>query len=120
MDDGSSFGDFDSAIRRLATSFDEWVRSQMGSRPWRSAHFEVRYAADGSSWNDKMRVRTAGSETIPLGTTNDIRRLLVELNDLRRVLGWYSLGLELRADGSVEVGYGYDPDAVNDPSFFND
>jgi hypothetical protein len=120
MENAPSLEAFDSAIRRLATVFNEWVRSQMTGKPWHSARLEVRYAADGSFWNDKMRVQTGASETISLGTTNDIRRLLAELNDLRKVLGWYSLKLDLGADGAIDISYEYDPDAINDPSFFDD
>jgi hypothetical protein len=120
MTTNPSMEDFDEAIRRLGEVFFAWVQSQVQPGKWSRATLEVRYASDGSYWNDKVRVETADRGVVSIGTTDSIREMLAALNHLRLVLGWYRLELRVGSDGRVTASYGYDPRCAEDPTFFND
>ena len=120
MNNEPSFEKFDATIRLLAEAFHRWVLSEMAGKPWGRASLEARYASDGSYWHDKMRVEVPGQEAVSLGTTQEISRILSELNDLRRMFGWYSFKLDVGTDEKVTINYNYDPKSAEDPSFFAD
>jgi hypothetical protein len=120
MSQDYSLADFDSAVRRLGRLFYDWTQSQVAPEPWNLAVLEIRYAEDDSYWHDKMRVQLDNQKIISLGTTNSIREMIAKFNELRKVLGWYSMKLQIDREGKVEVTYGYDADCAEDPSFFAD
>jgi hypothetical protein len=120
MSNEPSFENFDATIRHLGEAFHRWVRSEMAGKPWSRGTLEVRYASDGSYWHDKMRVEVPGQEVVSLGTTPEIGQTLADLNDLRRIFGWYSLRLDVGNDGKATTNYDYDPKSSEDPSFFAD
>jgi hypothetical protein len=115
-----SLADFDDAIRRLGAAFYVLARARTGEAAWDHAVLEVRYAADGSYWNDKMRLFVPRQPPMSLDTNNDIKHLLITFSELRCVLGWYSLRLQVSSDGEVKAEYGYDPTSVEDSAFFAD
>jgi hypothetical protein len=120
-DDIPSLVDMQAGMRQLADAFAAWVRAQVGpASTWREARLEVRYAADRSFSDHKMRVQTVDRRTVSLGSNSEIPQLLVALNRLRRALGWYSMTLRIDSTGNATADYGYDPAAVDDPSFWDD
>ncbi|HVT81562.1 MAG TPA: hypothetical protein VHM90_12995 [Phycisphaerae bacterium] len=115
-----SMAKFDETIRHLGKEFFDWVQSELGSKAWNQAVFDVRYAGDGSYWNHKIRVATPSGAVVSLGTNLPIDRILAALNELRALLGWHSFLMQMASNGSVKVNYGYDPKSVDDPAFFDD
>jgi hypothetical protein len=120
VDEIPALSDLQDCLRKLGGTFFEWVQSQVAPRDWISATLEARYAADDSFSDHKMRVQTADGETISLRTPPPIAQLVSELTILRRALGWYSMKMRVEKNGNITVEYGYDPKAVEDPSFFED
>jgi hypothetical protein len=120
MSDDPSLADHEAAFRRLSELLYGWVNSQLQAGEWREAKLDLRYAADGSYWHDKTRVTAGDGEIVSLGTTMEMKQLFYSLNKLRHVLGWYAMTMTVGRDGSVVVDYGYDPNAAEDPTFFDD
>jgi hypothetical protein len=106
MDKNSStIEDLGTTMRSLSGAFYRWSLAQMGAMEWSQAVMEVRYASDGSYWNDKMRVGIPGRPQTSLGTTQEIREFLIQLNGLRRVFPneWFSFKLTISKAGEVHV-----------------
>ncbi len=117
----NSLEDLDKTIRSLGEIYLGWVQAHFrAGEEWIRATLEVRYASDGSYWDDKMRVEKIDHKILSLKTTQSIREILTALKTMRLVLGWYSMKMQIESSGEVKVNYGYDPNSVDDPSFFED
>jgi hypothetical protein len=113
---------FNAMLQEVAQSTLAQVKKHFSKERWKLAFLDVRAAAQGGSWVDKLRV------VLPDGTIRGIRgpkgqgSLFINIWALRGQLfanPWYGFNLTVFPDGKCKTEFNYDPDCVNDPDFYD-
>src|SRR3954453_9358582 len=80
-------------LRQLAEVLIRKIETDLKGQMWQHAVLDVRYAQEGSSWLDKIRVVTSRQGTVSVGMSNEIIMLLISLNSMRGIQKdeWYGL-----------------------------
>lgn len=91
-----------------------------GEGPFVAVTLDVRYSADGKSFNNKCRVELADGTRISISLPLAVTMQLITLGDSRPQGKdcWYVLLLRVSAEGQCQTKLNYDADCEEDPDFY--
>ena len=103
----------------MMATIDQSAYAQAG---WIKAFLDARFDPEGAACIEKSRVQVAGGKLGGLRVSDDVTRLVHELWDLRSQTlanNWYGLKISVSPDGACRLVFNFDPDCINESSFFD-
>ena len=116
--------ELNAAIQRLGQAVYTEIAAQHTAKPWIRVLLDVRYDRDGSSSIAKMCLLEKDQDWIMLEVSNEIRRSVVALREIR--MGtvedplsdeWFGILFSIESDSQCNLTFDYDHTCAEDSSF---
>lgn len=116
--------EFNRVLLAIANDMLATIRSSsFAEADWTEGSLEVRWDPGGGANVVKFRLRLADKTVKSLPDSREVTLLLGELWELRSETlanQWYGLRITLERSGECRTDFLYDPECINDPTFFDE
>jgi len=108
-------------LQHVAVEILSLTLATVGKKKWKAAYLDERSGEDESRIA-KFRVELPNGNLMSGDITREINKLVRTIWAMRpeqRPEKWYGMKLTLQPDGQCKTEFNYDPEYINDPTFFD-
>lgn len=114
--------DFDAKVAAIVASLIKEAIQATGQNGWKSAFIEDRSANGGKTSISKLRVQSKDGVLIGMEVSMQQTKALMAIWGMQEKdpeKEWLGIRITALPDGKHTVEYNYDPDCINDASFYD-